>query len=106
MNAEDTAYYERLETDRKTAELRSKLADLRDNGVRVRMRSGVGSVAVNAFGMVTDVVVDRRNSEHIAEEVLADYLVEAIRNAGKRAEKTRDHLLSYDLLSYDTVEAG
>jgi len=96
MNAEDIAYYERLENDRKAEELRAKLADLRDKGVRVRMRSGAGSVAVNAFGMVTDVVVDRANSEHIAEEVLADYLVKAIGDAGKRAEKTRDHLLSYD----------
>jgi DNA-binding protein YbaB len=96
MNAADIAYYERLETDRNTEALRAKLVELRDQGVRVRMRSGAGSVAVNAFGMVTDVSIDRKNSEYLAEEVLADYLVEAIRAAANRARKTRDHLLSYD----------
>jgi DNA-binding protein YbaB len=96
MNAADIAYYERLETDRNTEALRAKLVELRDQGVRVRMRSGAGSVAVNAFGMVTDVSVDRKNSEYLAEEVLADYLVEAIAAAANRARKTRDHLLSYD----------
>lgn len=96
MNPADLAYYDRLATDKKTEELRAKLADLRDHGVRVRLRGDAGSVAVNAFGAVVDVAIERKNAEYIAEEVLADYLVEALRAAELRARKTRDHLLGYD----------
>ncbi len=101
MNAEDIAYYDRLETDRRTEELRAKLADLREHGVRVRLRGDAGSVAVNAFGAVVDVAIDRRNAEFIAEEVLADYLVEALRAAENRAQRTHDHLLGYDEMEND-----
>ena len=94
MNSEDLAYYARLEADQKAAQQRVKLADLREHGVRIRMRSGAGSVAVNASGVVTDVVVDRANCEYMAEEVLADYIAEAIHAAQSRAAKTHRNILT------------
>lgn len=52
---------------------------------RVLLCGEAGSVAVNAFGVVTDVRIDRRNTEFMAENVLAHYLVTALREATRGA---------------------
>lgn len=95
MNEEDLAYYAAKELEHKAEHQRRQLTELREQGIRIRLRSGVGSVAVNAFGVVTDVRIDSRNAEFIAESTLSDYLVEALRAAETEARNKRDEILAY-----------
>ncbi len=97
MNENDHAYYVGKEIDHNAEQQRRALADLRDNGVRIRMRSNAGSVAVNAFGVVTDVRLDEKNAAFMAERTLAGYVVEALAAAEKQARTKRDEILARKL---------
>lgn len=94
MNGVDLAYFAGKELDKAVEKQRQELTELRERGVRLRLRSGAGSVAVNAFGVVVDVRIDSKNAEFIAESTLADYLVEAIRAAEAEAWHKRDRILA------------
>lgn len=94
MNDEDQAFYARKEFDRNVDLQRAELATLREHGAVVRLRSNAGSVAVNAFGVVTEIRLDKKNTEFIAEATLAGYLVEAFHAAEKRARTRREEILA------------
>jgi DNA-binding protein YbaB len=94
MNDEDLEYFASLEMRTRTADVSTRLGRLTREGVRAEIRADAGWVAVNAYGVVIAVELDRDAIAHLPEQVLGRYVVAAVDSAKHQAQRLRRELLA------------